>query len=421
MAQATRIQQQYDHRLKSLVRSTGCARPAVQLGVPPSTARGWLGSPVGVVVSLPDTETAELQRELVRLQEQIDRRLANLGLLVVLLRVSGYTLKGRRVGDGGRKALILKAIDQSRPVLRLRSCLSVMRLSSTRFHAWQRESRCELDDVTSCPRTNLRQLTRDKVREIKGMVTADEFRHVSTGSLAILAQRLGRVFSSSSTGYRLVRRNGWRRPRRRVQPEKPIVGIRATWPNEIWHVDVTVIKLLDGTRVYLHGIIDNFSRRVLAWKVAIRLEPASTVAVLVEAAQGLEARSERPKLLADGGGENFDGEVDELLADGLLQRLLAMTDVLSSNPMIESWWKTLKNQWLYLNSLDSLAGVEKLVRFYVEEYNGRIPHSAFKGQTPDEMYFGDGDRVPAELEAARVSAREIRLERNRATSCSACA
>ncbi|MEM7260444.1 MAG: DDE-type integrase/transposase/recombinase [Planctomycetota bacterium] len=199
------------------------------------------------------------------------------------------------------------------------------------------------------------------------------------------------------------------------------MGIRATWPNEIWHVDVTVIKLLDGTRVYLHGIIDNFSRRVLAWKVAIRLEPASTVAVLVEAAQGLEARSERPKLLADGGGENFDGEVDELLADGLLQRLLAMTDVLSSNPMIESWWKTLKNQWLYLNSLDSLAGVEKLVRFYVEEYNGRIPHSAFKGQTPDEMYFGDGDRVPAELEAARVSAREIRLERNRATSCSACA
>jgi transposase InsO family protein len=41
----------------------------------------------------------------------------------------------------------------------------------------------------------------------------------------------------------------------------------ATRPDEYWHVDVTVIKLLDGTKVYLHGVIDNLTRRILAWKV----------------------------------------------------------------------------------------------------------------------------------------------------------
>ena len=43
--------------------------------------------------------------------------------------------------------------------------------------------------------------------------------------------------------------------------------------------------------------------------------------------------------------------------------------------------------------------------FYVTEYNGKIPHAAFRGQTPDEMYYDRGERIPVELEAARKVAR----------------
>jgi hypothetical protein len=38
------------------------------------------------------------------------------------------------------------------------------------------------------------------------------------------------------------------------------VGLRTTRPDEIWHIDTTVFRLLDGTRAYLHAVIDNFSR-----------------------------------------------------------------------------------------------------------------------------------------------------------------
>jgi putative transposase len=88
--------------------------------------------------------------------------------------------------------------------------------------------------------------------------------------------------------------------------------------------------------------------------------------------------------------------------------------------MIESWWRVLKHQWLFLNTLDSVHAVEKLVAFYVQEHNGRLPHSAFRGQTPDEMYFGTGGKVPDELEAARQLARQARAEANRKRTCSAC-
>jgi transposase InsO family protein len=45
----------------------------------------------------------------------------------------------------------------------------------------------------------------------------------------------------------------------------------------MWHIDTTVIRLLDGSRAYLHAVIDNFSRRILAWRV-------SGVALVLQAA-----------------------------------------------------------------------------------------------------------------------------------------
>ena len=69
--------------------------------------------------------------------------------------------------------------------------------------------------------------------------------------------------------------------------------------------------------------------------------------------------------------------------------------------MIEAWWRSLKHQWLFLHSLDSVTTVRRLVAFYVDEHNRVLPHSAFRGQTPDEMYFGTGDTVSADFRHAR--------------------
>ena len=69
---------------------------------------------------------------------------------------------------------------------------------------------------------------------------------------------------------------------------------------------------------------------------------------------------------------------------------------------------------------DSVSKLEKLVAFYVDEHNTRLPHSAFRGQTPDEMYLGSGDQIPIELEAARRAARKSRIDVNRAMTCSTC-
>jgi hypothetical protein len=76
--------------------------------------------------------------------------------------------------------------------------------------------------------------------------------------------------------------------------------------------------------------------------------------------------------------------------------------------------------WLYLHSLESIESLRRLVDFYVRQHNEVMPHAAFEGQTPDEMYFGRGDPVVVELAAARIKAREQRITANRNSACGVC-
>jgi len=57
---------------------------------------------------------------------------------------------------------------------------------------------------------------------------------------------------------------------------------------------------------------------------------------------------------------------------------------------------------------------------YIERHNTTMPHSAFLGQTPDEISFGTEDHVPAELKAGHQAAQQRRLTENRAARCRLC-
>ena len=395
-----------------------------ELKIPRSTIRSWLhrGIPDVVTSDLLSAEESQLLVEIRDLRDRVAVLGAIVGLLVMMLRVSERRLDHARLPEGKGKRALLRAIERASRAVPLGVALRIARLSSSRYHGWRRaEIRCELDDRSSCPRSKPTRLTTAEVRAVKEMVESDDNRHLSLRGLALYAQRIGRVVASPSTWSRLVREAGWRRPRRRVYPAKPKVGIRANAPNELWHIDVTIIRLLDGTRAYLHAVIDNFSRRILAWSLEERLGAGGTCRILLEAGRHLGTRAAETTVMTDSGTENVNGDVDSLLDREGLRRVLAQVEVSFSNSMIEAFWRSLRHAWLYLQTLDNAATLRRLIEFYVRAHNETIPHAAFNGQTPDEMYFGSGDAVVIDLAAARVRARQERMKTNRAATCGVCA
>jgi putative transposase len=98
----TRRQQSYDHRLRDLVRRTGDTSVATELGVPRSTARGWITRTPRPVVTLESAECQvdDLQREIRHLRRRVHKLTVLLRLVVAVLRVSGFTLRRERLSEG---------------------------------------------------------------------------------------------------------------------------------------------------------------------------------------------------------------------------------------------------------------------------------------------------------------------------------
>src|ERR1700720_2225054 len=111
----------YDHRLRNLVHRTGNVTIATNLGVPRSTARGWLGAAPSVVVCLDvaDLTEPELRQEVLKLRRRVQKLTALLRLVLAVLRTSGFRLTGERLPDGRAKTLILRAVDRAREDLPL--------------------------------------------------------------------------------------------------------------------------------------------------------------------------------------------------------------------------------------------------------------------------------------------------------------
>src|SRR6202022_1502509 len=114
MPTTARPQQRYDHGLRNLVQRAEDVTVATDLGVPRSTARGWLGAAPTVVVCLDvaDLTAPELRQEVLKLRRRVQKLTALLRLVLAVLQTSGVRLTEERLPDGRDKMRILRAVDR---------------------------------------------------------------------------------------------------------------------------------------------------------------------------------------------------------------------------------------------------------------------------------------------------------------------
>ena len=412
------VRQAYDHRIRDAIVESGDIALFPQLGIPDSTRRSWLrrGRRAVVTANRVGPDSAELQRRIAELERQAAILRTVLRLLVALVRSAGLSLANARVPSAMGKSRVLRAVNAAEPIIGRKSALRVLGLRQARFRSWAaRTTKCKLEDTPPCPRSVPARLTFEERVAIRDMVESDKYKHLSLRSLAILAQRLGRVYASYETWCRLTRLNRWRRPRRRLYPAKPKIGIRAKVAGELLHTDVTVIRLLDGTRTYLHAIVDNFSRRILAWSLQPKLRAKTTRNLLRDALQAVSPRCPAVEVMTDGGSENVCiGELPDI------KHIIAQIDVTESNSMVEALWHQLRNRWIYLHTVDTFSRLEQLIAKYFGDHNTLIPRAELGGRTPDEAFFGREEDLRIRLRERHTSAQATRIAKNQQRRCEAC-
>jgi len=155
---------------------------------------------------------------------------------------------------------------------------------------------------------------------------------------------------------------------------------QATKPNQIWVGDVTYLAV-GGRWWYLIVVLDQCSRRVLAWSLAATRDSRVTRAVLDAA---LRRRQPDAGLIfhTDRGSEFQGTPVRARLAGSGVRQSMTRGGAPGENAHMESFFHSLKADVIHGRSFPTILDLRQQLRRYVRYYNYRRLHSSLGYQSP---------------------------------------
>ena len=157
----------------------------------------------------------------------------------------------------------------------------------------------------------------------------------------------------------------------------------ASAPNRIWAADLTQIRTAEGW-LFLAVVLDLFSRRIVGWATAARPEQALAVEALQQA---IRSRHPDAGLLhhSDRGGQYASANYQDVLdRHGMICSMSRPGNCLD-NAVVESFFHTIKTEWLYHYRFRTRAQTRLSIFDYIEGfYNRTRLHSALGYHSPEQ-------------------------------------
>ena len=154
--------------------------------------------------------------------------------------------------------------------------------------------------------------------------------------------------------------------------------------NQVWLADITYIRIRTGF-VYLSAILDAFSRRVIGYAISTGLDASLTLGALRMA---ITKRQPSPGVIhhSDQGVQYASAEYTEELNAHGFQISMSRRGNPYDNATMESFFKTLKQEEVYLYEYETIDDARARLPYFIEEvYNRKRLHSAIGYVPPSEF------------------------------------
>jgi transposase InsO family protein len=255
------------------------------------------------------------------------------------------------------------------------------------------------------------------------VVLAKDERYVDDSHRVLTAKGVdaGYLAVSASTVYRVMRHEGLTTDRsgrchrngNSRKPDRP----ELTGPNQRWCWDISYLRtLVKGIFLYLYVLLDEYSRKVIAFRISWSLAHAEGKELIDEGIEKEKLTLEQVKILElfnDRGTQMKAKPFKTFLEDLGISQKFARPRTPNDNPFVESLFATTKGSPEYPGEFtDDVGGITYFTAFF-DFYNNVRRHGKIGYVTPVQRHKGEDKGILARRRDRLAGARRMRLQRNR--------
>jgi putative transposase len=183
--------------------------------------------------------------------------------------------------------------------------------------------------------------------------------------------------------------------------------------NEMWQTDFTQFKVMGWGWYYLCTVLDDFSRYIIAWRLAPSMAATDVEETLLLALDftGVEEMQvkHRPRLLSDNGPAFIADALNEFLRPYDIQQVHGRAHHPQTQGKIERYHRSMKSI-VKLNTFFFPWELEQAIADFVAYYNYERYHESLDNVTPADVFFGRQEEVLTQRELIK---QQTLLERRR--------
>jgi putative transposase len=169
-----------------------------------------------------------------------------------------------------------------------------------------------------------------------------------------------------------------------IAPNRLAEAPATSAPNQIWVADITYIPTAEGW-LYLAGVLDLHSRRIVGWAMSAAIDSALVLSALSMATLH---RQPPPGVLfhSDRGVQYAAGNFRQALAASGLVPSMSRRGNCYDNASMESFWSTLKLELIYRRRFQTHRQAKSEIFDYIEAfYNRQRRHTSLGGLSPADF------------------------------------